>query len=134
MPNSDGLQYEKISAKRPMSASRWNIVFVYLDPVVGREQARNRPALILSDDAFNQAMEVVTVLPITTLRPGRRVYLNEVLLPAEVSGLERTSIILAHQIRTISQDRIKKVVNQLTDEDTRHACLRAVQVHLGVYP
>ena len=116
-----------------MSASRWNIVFVYLDPVVRPEQAGNRPALILSDDAFNEAMEVVTVLPITTLRPGRRIYLNEVLLPVEVSGLERSSIILAHQIRTISQGRIKKLVQQLTDEESRRACLRAVQVHLGFY-
>ena len=117
-----------------MIASRWNIVFVYLDPVVGHEQAGNRPALILSDDAFNEAMDVVTVLPITTLRPGRRVYLNEVLLPVEHSGLERPSIILAHQIRTISRTRIKKLVTQLTDEETRRACLRAVQVHLGFYP
>ncbi|TVQ96387.1 MAG: type II toxin-antitoxin system PemK/MazF family toxin [Spirochaetaceae bacterium] len=117
-----------------MIASRWNIVFVYLDPVVGREQAGNRPALIVSDDAFNQAMEVVTVLPITTLRPGRRTYLNEAVLPVEVSGLEQASIVLAHQIRTISQNRIKKLVQQLTDEETRHACLRAVQVHLGMYP
>ena len=114
-----------------MIASRWNIVFVYLDPVVGREQAGNRPALILSDDAFNEAMEVVTVLPITTLRPGRRIYMNEVLLPAEVSGLERSSIILAHQIRTISQGRIKRVVQQLTDVNTRRACRQAVQIHLG---
>ena len=116
-----------------MIASRWNIVYVYLDPVVGREQAGNRPALILSDDVFNESMEVVTVLPITTLRAGRRIYLNEVLLPVELSGLERPSIILAHQIRTISQDRIKRLVHQLTDEDTRRACQQAVQVHLGFY-
>jgi mRNA interferase MazF len=115
-------------------ASRWDIVFVYLDPVVGREQAGNRPALILSDDAFNDAMEVVTVLPITMHRPERRVYWNEVLLSVELSGLERPSIILAHQIRTISRDRIRKVVRRLTDEEIRRACRRAVEVHLGFYP
>lgn len=91
-----------------MEQLRWSVVYVYLDPSVGREQAGNRPALVVSDETFNQAMEVVTVLPITSRKPGRAVYPNEVLLSPEESGLEVESIVMAHQIRTISRHRIKR--------------------------
>jgi mRNA interferase MazF len=75
-----------------MEQVRESIVYLYLDPSVGREQAGNRPALIVSDEAFKQQMEVVTVLPITSRKPGRTVYPNEVSLGAEESGREATRI------------------------------------------
>lgn len=91
-----------------MEQLRWSIVYVYLDPPVGRKQAGNRPALVVSDEAFNRQMEVVTVLPITSRKEGRTVYPNEVLLDPGKSGLESESIAMAHQIRTISRHRIKR--------------------------
>jgi mRNA interferase MazF len=112
---------------------RWSIVYVYLDPSVGREQAGNRPALIMSDETFNRNMEVVTVLPITSHRPGRTVYPNEVLLTVEESGLDVESIVMAHQIRTISQNRIKRRVASLDSPVLQEACLEAVRIHLGMY-
>ena len=112
---------------------RWAVVYVYLDPVVGREQSANRPALVVSDDAFNNAMEVVTVLPITTRKAGRQLYPNEVLLPPDDSGLESESIVLAHQIRTISAGRIKRVVHRIASEKLQETCLEAVRIHLGMY-
>ena len=75
-----------------MEQSRWSILYVYLDLSVGREQAGNRSALIVSDEAFNQQMEVVTILPNISLKPGRTVYPNEVSLGAEESALEATRI------------------------------------------
>jgi mRNA interferase MazF len=115
-----------------MDELRWSIVFLYLDPVVGREQSGNRPALIVSDEVFNRSMEVVTVLPITTRKAGRTVYVNEVLLQPEDSGLSEESIVLAHQIRTLSRDRIKRRVGTLSNESLRTACLEAVRIHLGM--
>ena len=116
-----------------MEQFRWSIVYVYLDPAVGREQTGNRPALIVSDETFNRNMEVVTILPITSRKPGRAVYPNEVLIAAEHSGLAAESIIMAHQIRTISRSRIKRFVERLDSPGLREACLEAVRVHLGMY-
>lgn len=116
-----------------METLRWSIVYVYLDPSVGRDKAGNRPALIMSDETFNRNMEVVTVVPITSHRPGRKVYPNEVLLSVEESGLEVESIVMAHQIRTISRGRIKRRVARLTSPVLQEACLEAVRIHLGMY-
>jgi len=116
-----------------MEPLQWGIVYVYLDPTVGREQGGNRPALIVSDEAFNQHMDVVTILPITSRKKGRMVYPNEVLLTAKESGLESESIVLAHQIRTTSRKRIKRHVTRLGSADLQEACREAVRVHLGMY-
>ena len=116
-----------------MQQLRWSVVYIYLDPVVGREQAGNRPAIVVSDEAFNEAMEVVTILPITSRKPGRRIYPNEVLLPAAASGLPGESVVMAHQIRTVSKSRIKRTVHRLASKHLREACLEAICIHLGMY-
>lgn len=112
---------------------RWKLAFVYLDPVVGSEQAGNRPILVVSDETFNEVMNVVTVLPLTRRKQRRNVYQNEVLLPEDESGLPYESIIMAHQIRTISKSRLKRDIGYITSPDIQQACLRAMQIHLGMY-
>jgi len=57
-----------------------------LNPVVGSEQKGKRPVLVVSDEDFNQVMPVVTILPITSLKKGRRVYPNEVLISKGIGG------------------------------------------------
>ena len=45
-----------------MSIQRGDIYFVNLNPIQGKEQAGNRPVLVLSIDALNQLPLVVTVI------------------------------------------------------------------------
>jgi len=45
-----------------MAIQRGEIYFVNLNPVEGREQAGNRPVLVLSRDAINRLPLVVTVV------------------------------------------------------------------------
>jgi len=71
-----------------------------LDPVTGAEQKGRRPVLVVSDEEFNQAMPNVTVLPLTSTK--RQLYPSEVLLPGGKAGQSLESIVMAHQIRTIS--------------------------------
>ncbi len=87
----------------------------------------------MSGESFNQAVDVLTVLPITTRRPDRRVYPNEVLLPAGEAGLPAESIILAHQIRTVSKSRVKRTIGYLTDRETRGLVHDALSFHLELY-
>ena len=59
---------------------KWRIFLANLDPVVGSEQGKTRPVLVISEEEINQILPVVNVLPITSRKPGRKVYPNEVLL------------------------------------------------------
>jgi len=65
-----------------MSVGRWSVWLAGLDPVVGSEQGRTRPVLVVSETALNDVLPVVNVLPITSRKQNRRVYPNEALLPA----------------------------------------------------
>lgn len=84
--------------------------------------------LVVSNEAFNLAMPNLTVLPLTSTE--RRLYPAEVLLPRGLAGQPRDSIILAHQIWTISKQRIQALVGYLEDEPTRQKVHQAIRDHL----
>ncbi|AKF25358.1 hypothetical protein YH65_08130 [Sulfurovum lithotrophicum] len=86
----------------------FNIYWANLSPVVGREQAGHRPVLVISNDIENQ-MDIVTVIPVTSRKTGRKVYPNEVLFT--LNGKE--AILLCHQVRTISKQRLDKKISLL---------------------
>jgi len=88
----------------------FNIYWANLNPTVGREQAGHRPVLVISNDIENQ-MDIVTVIPITSRKKGRKVYPNEVLMT--LNGKE--AILLSHQVRTISKQRLDKKIVSLDD-------------------
>ena len=86
-----------------MPVYQWAVMESNLDPVAGSEQKGIRPVLIVSNEEFNQAISNVTILPLTTTR--RNLYPSEVFLPKGRAGQPSDSIIMAHQIRTISKQR-----------------------------
>jgi mRNA interferase MazF len=116
-------------AERPL---QWQALRAALDPALGSEQAGDRPVLIVSHESINIALPIVTVLPMTTHRPGRRVYSTEVLLPAGMAGQPQDSIVMAHQIRTISKERLRRSYGWLLDEDLREQIRAAMRVHLDL--
>ncbi len=59
---------------------KWNIFTANLNPIIGSEQKGIRPVLVISDDDYSILMPLLTILPITSLKPGRKVYPNEVLI------------------------------------------------------
>jgi mRNA interferase MazF len=96
-----------------MSFKQWCIISLSLDPTIGSEQGKTRPCLILSADYINDRLNTIVILPITSRKPGRNIYPNEVLLPVENSGLPNESIILINQVRTIDKSRIRKTYSSL---------------------
>jgi mRNA interferase MazF len=111
---------------------KWRIFTADLSPVVGSEQKGKRPVLIVSDEDFNALMPVVTVLPITSLKEGRKIYPNEVFLIKAIGGLSNDSIVLVHQIRTISKQRLKDFTGTIDDYVAREAINEALRVHLNL--
>src|SRR5687767_3672223 len=94
---------------------RWDVFWADLQPSVGSEQGGGRrPVIVVSNDAFNAAMTTVTVLPLTTLDgKRRRPYAFEVLLPPAMVGKRVTSIVMPHQIRTISKLRLIEITGRV---------------------
>lgn len=81
----------------------FDVYWANLNPTVGREQSGHRPVLVISNDIENQ-MDIITVIPITSKKSGRKVYPNEILMT--LNGKE--AILLCHQVRTISKKRLEK--------------------------
>lgn len=116
----------------PDAPYQWQVVRVQLDPVRGTEQAGDRPALIVSHEAVNESLEIVTLLPLTTNRRKRRLYPTEVALPAKKAGQPNDSIILAHQIRTVAKERLGKTYGRLDDESLRDQVRASMRLHLDL--
>ena len=113
-------------------AHQWWVYQADLNPVQGPEQAGTRPVLVVSRETFNQALPLVGVLPLTSKKPGRRIYPTEVLLPAGAAGQPAESIVMAHQIRTLSTRRLGTAFGELRDPDLRDAVAEALRVFLDL--
>ena len=94
---------------------RWTIFHADLDPAVGREQAGERPVLVVSAEALNAAYDVVMVAPITSRKNNRPARLGEVLIPAGEGGLRVDSFALCHQVRALDKRRLARRYGQVTD-------------------
>lgn len=111
---------------------RWCIYFAGLDPVKSSEQGGQRPVIVVSNEDFNQLMSIITVLPLTSLKPGRRIYPGELLIQKGGENLDVDSLILAHQIRTISKKRLGKLIGILNNEEARKGIEAAIKMHLDL--
>lgn len=89
---------------------KWSIWRANLDPVVGSEQGKSRPVIIIRENDINELLNAVNIIPITSRKPAREVYPNEVLISASKTGLDVESIALCHQIRTIDKKRLSKLL------------------------
>lgn len=113
-----------------MPGYHWAIMEAQLDPTKGTEQHGTSPVLIVSNEEFNQAMHNVTVLPITSTR--RRLYPSEVFVPQGTAGLGRDSIIMAHQIRTVSKQRLGGFIGHIKELEMRRQVAEAIMEHLDI--
>ena len=112
---------------------RWRLFMANLDPVVGSEQAGTRPILVVSEEGYNRRMPLVTILPLTSRKPGRNLYLNEVLLEAGTTGLSLDSIVLVPQVRTISKRRLLTPLGFLDSQDKQQQITDVLRKHLGMW-
>ncbi len=103
-----------------------------LDPVEGSEQAGVRPVVVVSRESVNMALPIVTVVILTSRKNERRIYPTEALVPSGEGGLPVESIAMAHQVRTISKDRILGSYGWIEDEVVRESVRQALRVHLDL--
>ena len=115
-----------------MKLQRWGIYRANLEPVVGSEQGKSRPVIIISDDSINSLLNIVNVLPVTSRKPNRRVYPNEALLKANLFGLPNESLVLCHQIRTLDKQRLTHYYGEIADVEKQNEIVEALCFQLGI--
>jgi mRNA interferase MazF len=115
-----------------MNVSRWSVWRANLDPIVGSEQGRSRPIIVISVSSLNNLLPVVNVIPVTSLKPNRRIYPNEAVLPASTGGLTLDSIALCYQVRTLDKRRLTEMFGVINDDVAKQSILDALRFQLGM--
>lgn len=113
-----------------MVIKRGDIYYADLSPVIGSEQGGIRPVLIIQNDIGNQYSPTTIVLAITG-QISKAKLPTHVELSCEACGLEKDSLILAEQIRTIDKRRLKERVSTL-DEALMQRVDQALEISLGL--
>jgi len=113
-----------------MSIKRGETYLAALDPVIGKEIAKTRPVVVVSNDINNEYSGTVTVFPITSASMGK-VYPFEVFLPKGSGRLPKDSKVKADQIRTLDKRRLVKRIGKL-EHTLMEAIESAIKIHLGL--
>ncbi len=109
---------------------RGEIYWINFDPTVGHEIKKTRPALILQNNLSNTHSPVVIVAAISGYDANDTVYPNEVILLKQ-KGLNKNSIILLNQLRTVDKTRLIKFVGKI-NQDTQSQVDSALKISLGL--
>ncbi|MBI5590182.1 MAG: type II toxin-antitoxin system PemK/MazF family toxin [Deltaproteobacteria bacterium] len=93
---------------------RGEIRWADLNPTRGREQAGLRPVLIISQDVFNQRSGTVIVVSLAS-RPQRAGF--PLAFELKIEELPKRSWVKISQIRTLSVERIGKLIGKASTEE-----------------
>ncbi len=115
-----------------MAVQRGEIYFVNLNPVQGREQAGQRPVLVLSIDAINRLPLVVTVVVGTKGDNIPTDYPTNVRVSAQESGLPLETVFLCFQIRSLDAQRFSSAPAGKVSEAVLRQIEKTVRYCLGL--
>lgn len=91
---------------------RGDIYYADLSPVVGSEQGGIRPVLIIQNDIGNKYSPTVIAAAITS-QINKAKMPTHIELSAEEYGLNKDSVVLLEQIRTIDKKRLREKIGHL---------------------
>ena len=97
-----------------MIVKRGDIYYADLSPVVGSEQGGIRPVLIVQNDVGNKYSPTVIAAAITS-QSNKAKMPTHIELAAKEYGLNKDSVILLEQIRTIDKRRLREKIGRIDD-------------------
>ncbi|HHX94922.1 MAG TPA: type II toxin-antitoxin system PemK/MazF family toxin [Clostridia bacterium] len=113
-----------------MNVRRGDVFYAELNPVIGSEQGGTRPVLVIQNDIGNQYSPTTVVAAITS-------QIQKAKLPTHVEidkkkgGLDKDSVILLEQIRTIDKSRLRHKIAFL-DEEIMEKVNHGLEISLGL--
>ena len=109
---------------------RGEVWLVNLDPTIGHEIKKSRPAVIIQNDVGNKFSPVTIIAPVTSQK-SESVYPFEAFLERQKTGLDKDSKVLLNQIRAIDKQRLIKKLGK-ADEDALGRIDEAIKISLGL--
>lgn len=105
---------------------RGDIYWVNLDPTIGSEITKTRPALIISNNAGNEMSSRVIIAPITS--SVKMIYPFEV----KIELRSKDCKILLDQVRSVDKKRLGAKISSLTSEVVMHQVDQALKIALAL--
>lgn len=116
-------------AKSPRSFPlRGCVYLVNLDPTVGHEIQKTRPAVVVSNNHMNELSTTVLIMPLTT---GAFSYYHWITVRPPEGGLTKPSSIVTEQIRAIDKQRLGKKIGKLSAK-TMHRIEAVIRDHFAL--
>ena len=112
------LSFRRVICLMTIIVKRGDIFYADLSPVVGSEQGGVRPVIIIQNDIGNKYSPTIIIAAITS-------QINKAKLPTHVEisseeyGLNKDSVVLLEQIRTLDKKRLKEKIGHMTDGDMK---------------
>ncbi len=113
-----------------MNIRRGDIYYADLSPVVGSEQGGVRPVLIVQNDVGNKYSPTVIAAAITSQKTKTNLP-THIELHSESTGLQKDSIVLLEQVRTIDKHRLKEKMGTL-DNSSMGKVDEAISISFGL--
>lgn len=107
---------------------RGDLIFINSDPFVGSEQSGERPAVVIQNDIGNKHSPTVIIAPITSKNKKTNMPTHVQLTTKE---LEKNSMVLLEQIKTVDKSRICSHIGTLSDEEMKQID-KALRISLGM--
>ena len=110
---------------------RGELYYADLSPVVGSEQGGIRPVLVVQNDVGNKYSPTIIAAAVTS-------QINKAKLPTHIElsakeyGLQKDSVVLLEQIRTLDRQRLKDKIGEVP-LDTMQKINQALMISLGFY-
>src|SRR5580658_8238717 len=108
---------------------RGEVYLTALDPTLGREIRKTRPALVIQNDVSNRLSEITIVAPITSTVRFPLNPVHVLLAGNEHTGLAMTSVALLNQIRAVDRIRLIKRLGSV-DDDVLEQVDEAIKISL----
>lgn len=113
-----------------MQIKRGDIFYADLSPVVGSEQGGIRPILVVQNDIGNKYSPTIIAAAITSKLTKAKLP-THIELPKTEYNLEKDSVVLLEQIRTLDKTRLKEYISTLSSFKMQEVN-RAMLISLGV--